>query len=477
MDEKQLIESLGLRATSTRWGIGTAAQYVKSVEGCLFGDLCSVDDWRKAVKEAAGRLTWCDEEMGDPDAVVKSVLEKAAGSDSGLPDGLWMSFDCTLTSSRKDRDGDILDPSGMKVDGNMPLLWQHLPMQPIGRVLKVLEQSDDRIRVKFGIADTPLGRDAGTLVKCGCLRMSHGFKPFEFEPVDQKSDGTPTGWHVKSGEIREGSLVSIPSNVDGIIDAYSEGGLTTPLVKSWAKSYYDSRPVQVPVNLDLTVKVNGQELGAKATVEPPTTPPAGGPKPEPADDPTAPAGDKSDKSDKSDDAQPKEASPVPQHALREFTTKMLGGERHLEGSFEWVQEKLREAAEGYLQSQGKSVGDAWVDLVATFTDQAIVCVHNYGSREYPCYRMSWKTNDDGLPIWTGDVTEVEIKPTVIEKAIEMIRRKAGVLPPEDLGNLCVTHATKTTADDSLEALEPVARQLGATVEMLKQQQVGELLGV
>lgn len=259
----KLVDSLRIRSAGTRWGIGTAAQYLKSVEGCLYGDLFTVDEWRKAVKAAEGRLTYCDEEMGDAAAICKSV------NDNDVPDGFLMTFDCTLTSCRRDRDGDILEPGGLKVDENMPLLWQHLPMQPIGRLLDVTEKSDDRIRAKFGIVDTALGRDAAVLTKAGALRMSHGFKPYEFDPIYKESDseksGPPAGWHVKSGEIREGSQVSIPSNVDGVIEAYSQGGLTTPLVKSWAKAYYDTRPLQVPVNIDLSVKVNGQELGA--TVE------------------------------------------------------------------------------------------------------------------------------------------------------------------------------------------------------------------
>lgn len=261
-----LIANVLRRKADTRWGIGTAAQYLKSVDGCpVDGFGVSAADWQKALKEAEGRLTWCDEEMADANTIAKSVR------DSGLPDGFCAAFDCTLTSKRVDRDGDVLEPKGMVVDQDMPLLWQHLPMQPVGRMVKMLTQDDDRIRVGFGIVDTKFGRDVATLVKAGCLRMSHGFKPFEFEPITRdKSDDNydpsvpVSGWHVKRGEVREGSVVSIPSNVDGIIEAYHGGELKTPLLQSWAKAVSDGRPVIVPVNIEFKVNKETGVIEAKA---------------------------------------------------------------------------------------------------------------------------------------------------------------------------------------------------------------------
>jgi len=249
MDFDELIQSIQQRKTETCWGIGTAAQYLRSVEACIPEGIKQQADWSTIVKAAERSLTYCDEEMGKTEQIVKSFSD---GTE--LPDGFCASFDCTLTSRRKDRDGDVLEPAGFEVDQEMPLLWQHVPVQPTGKHFQVIQQDDDRIRSKFGVVDTPFGRDNAVLVKAGVLRMSHGFKPYEFEPIQHKDagDGVPSGWHVKRGEIREASLVSIPSNVDGVIEAYSRGQLKTPVFQAWAKEFFDGRPVIVPVQLDLT---------------------------------------------------------------------------------------------------------------------------------------------------------------------------------------------------------------------------------
>ena len=449
-----LLQSIKTRSTTTRWGIGLASHYLKSVEGCLYGDLFSLEEWRKAVKEAAGRLTYCDELMGDTKDVTGSINE---GTD--LPDGFRMSFDCTLTSKRQDRDGDILEPAGLKVDNQMPLLWQHLPMQPIGKHLELLGQNDDRIRVKFGIVDTPLGRDAATLTKAGCLRMSHGFKPYEFEPIEGKSaNEPPAGWHVHKGEIREGSLVSIPSNVDGVVEAYSEGSLTTPLVKSWAKNYYDARPVQVPVNIDLSVKVNGQDLAAKGDAEPDTK--------ATTDDHDNPAGELPGADDTGGPA--KATENVEPASAPDLATKLAGMDDHLPGSFEWIRNKLRDSAADYLRAKGHKVStDSWTELVATFNDEAVVCIHEYGSKDYPCCRMNWEVSDDE-PQWTGDVAEVEIQPQVVEK---LCAPHADFSPGEQIilctKQICGATAQMTPAQSRV-ALDVTIRELGAMADIVRE---------
>ena len=48
-----------------------------------------------------------------------------------------MVFRHTLTTSRKDRDGDVLHPEGMEVDPQLPLLFQHVHTMPIGKMLIV----------------------------------------------------------------------------------------------------------------------------------------------------------------------------------------------------------------------------------------------------------------------------------------------------------------------------------------------------
>lgn len=267
-----ILESLKTRTYSgDRWGIGTAAQYVGAVAPLLGIDPSSAgltpakafglsnataEAWQKELAAAASRLTYCDEQMADTDLMVKSLKD-----DATITKGAVLEYDCVLSSRRKDRDGDILEPKGLEVDTKMPLLWQHIQISPIGKHVNVIDQGENSLKCKFAIADTPLGRDAATLVRFGALRKSHGFKPIEFEPVEivKTADGKQMvrGWHVKRASVLEGSLVSIPANADGnvfavyekefdgICTAFGRSLLQTEVVKHWAKSFHDRRPVVV----------------------------------------------------------------------------------------------------------------------------------------------------------------------------------------------------------------------------------------
>jgi hypothetical protein len=149
-----------------------------------------------------------------------------------------LEFDGVLTSTRRDRDGDVLETKGAEVDPLMPLLWQHIPMQPVGKFMGLLHRSDELLPCHFGICDVPLGRDAAVLVEYGALRLSHGFTPVEFEPIKDKDS---PGWRVKRFKIREASLVSIPSNEDAEITAFSRGKLFHPLIKGHAELLFKGR--------------------------------------------------------------------------------------------------------------------------------------------------------------------------------------------------------------------------------------------
>ena len=155
-----------------------------------------------------------------------------AGNDgAALGDGIIAEFDAVITSSREDRDGDVMEAKGANVDPKMPLLWQHDPQQPIGRFKGVTDRDNERVVGRFALADTELGRDALTLLKLGALRISHGFRPLEFEP--RKSSN---GFHVKAFEVVEASLVSVPANTDAVVTALNTGKFHSPVIKSWAAS-------------------------------------------------------------------------------------------------------------------------------------------------------------------------------------------------------------------------------------------------
>lgn len=128
-----------------------------------------------------------------------------------------LQFDCVLSSKNRDRDGDVLDPMGFSIDPKMPLLYQHLVEQPIGKFIRELGRDDQAIKVRASIClDTPLGREAASLARFGSLRISHGFDPTDVEPLDE-SDPNGGGWLVHSLVCMELSLVSVPSNPDAQI--------------------------------------------------------------------------------------------------------------------------------------------------------------------------------------------------------------------------------------------------------------------
>lgn len=155
-----------------------------------------------------------------------------AGNDgAALGEGVLAEFDAVITSSREDRDGDVMEAKGANVDPKMPLLWQHDPQQPIGRFKGITHRDNEKVIGQFVLADTELGRDALTLLKMGALRISHGFRPLEFEPRKSSS-----GFHVKAFEVVEASLVSVPANTDAVVTALNTGKFNSPVIKSWAAS-------------------------------------------------------------------------------------------------------------------------------------------------------------------------------------------------------------------------------------------------
>lgn len=241
--KSDLLESVRTRSGS-RLGISTADSYLTALDSCFSGGLCpshmksvSGDQWAKVLKEAEQKLTYCAPGMN-----IKS------NNESSTP-GFLLDFNCIISTNRKDRDGDILLPEGATLDPMAPLLWQHNPLFPIGKVFGRTSQSGDRQKIagRCGIAKfdhdselADMSRDAATLVQCNALRISHGFDPKSFKPLDQ-DDGR---WLVSSYEILEVSLVSIPSNVGAVIESFSRGKLHSPIIKGWAKSKFDARPVQ-----------------------------------------------------------------------------------------------------------------------------------------------------------------------------------------------------------------------------------------
>ncbi len=240
-------------------GIKTADCYVRTLQEVLGTDKCyrffskrqsSFDD---LLKKAAKTLVYSNDEMELEDVYTK---EHESLSKLDLPKNTLMVFKHVLTSSKKDRDGDILHSDGAIVDPKMLMLWQHVHTMPIGKMLQVASQNSKRLEIISCIVDmNELSHDSAVMIDNKMGRFSHGFKALKFrenkEGVGGVSTGGGEGFDVTSFEIMEESLVSVPANTDAvtveIILSLVEGGqLKSPVMREFGKSIRSHRNVSVP---------------------------------------------------------------------------------------------------------------------------------------------------------------------------------------------------------------------------------------
>lgn len=265
-------------ADKTGAGIGVAARYLETLV-----KYAGQGDFAQLLKDAENRLVYRGDDMvvaggnGSNEAgeITSFGTPKRKDPARRTPKSL-LDFEGVITTTRKDRDGDVLETKGAIPDPAMPLLWQHYPPEVIGRMVGVIEHGDDRLLAHFAIADTQLGHDAATLTEFGALRLSHGFRPESAEPLEEGEDKSEDqfalmGWHVTKFHILETSLVSIPSNTDAVVDAWDKRKLHHPIVKGWAAELNAKRPASVVGGFEngvINVKVDvHNHLPAKA-VEP-----------------------------------------------------------------------------------------------------------------------------------------------------------------------------------------------------------------
>ena len=226
-----------------------AGEVLKDLDKCVGGHcpVPSVSDsaWKGVIRSGEHKLV-----HNDPSSRIWAVSKQLAKSDA-LPAGTIGTFDCTITTTKKDRAGDVLEASGAIVDPKMPLLWQHCSFEPIGSLVKVLQHNSKRVKGRFAIIGTALGNDAMILLEAGALRISHGFRPLDWEKLEppkvkEEGDDGYYGWRFTKFEIMETSLVSVPCNDEAVIDAFARNKFASPLVKSWAGAKFRERPLIVP---------------------------------------------------------------------------------------------------------------------------------------------------------------------------------------------------------------------------------------
>lgn len=467
---EQLLQAIAARqqkSATFNTGILTADRYVRTVLECVGSDACykfaatRVASFEDVLRKSAKTLTYNapDEDLldlyGKPDEWKGDKLftyKDKDGDELELPKNTLMVFKHTLTTPRKDRDGDVMRTQGAKPDPKMLLLWQHVHTLPIGKMLQVIEHNSKKLAMVSVIVDmNDLCHDAAVMIDNKMGRFSHGFRALEFEEI--KEGG---GFDVKLFEIMEESLVSVPSNVDAeveeIILSLTEGGkLTSPMMKEVGKSVRIRRDKRVSVGTDVSAlpaktgeehgtaktKCNG-DAGCSCGCE---GKPAGTPeKTDDGSDGKTPAADGKEmmvcpkcggemangKCLKCDYQVDKAGTPT---AVKGGVPQPYVYPGQIEDSYESVSWSLRSQASEFLEKAGLVSQSAdefgradyyYTDVVATFSDHAIICVEDKDGRRY--YSVSWK-KDSGNAIFVGVPKEVQIQTTttILEKAFRQAK--------------------------------------------------------
>ena len=131
-------------------------------------------------------------------------IEKGASSDF---DGTFV-----LNEESPDRVGDVIAVKGWELENfrrNNIALWMHDHEKPIGTWENVRVKGKQLIG-DLRLGSTNLAKMAKSLIDEGILKaVSVGFQPLDYEPMDEKD---PYGaWHIKSAELYEISVVSVPA--------------------------------------------------------------------------------------------------------------------------------------------------------------------------------------------------------------------------------------------------------------------------
>lgn len=255
------------------YGITTADQYVKRVlkecGGTIAAEVFKVDDDGSFMERAANTLVYANPDMvvEEKETNSSSIMLLPDGTD--LPKHTLMTMQHVLTTSREDRDKDVLETEGAVLDPKAPLLWQHMHTLPIGKVIATVAHTPKMLKVVTVLLDlNDVTNDAAKLIEADALRFSHGFRALEFE--ERKKEGMEfPGFRITKFEIMEASLVSVPSNTDAEMELFSNNKLKSDFFKAHAKHYLSTRPTQVVgTNVhgetQMTLKLGDAEMTVKA---------------------------------------------------------------------------------------------------------------------------------------------------------------------------------------------------------------------
>ncbi len=283
---EQLVEAVRTRTKQTEFngGIVTADRYLRTLQECVGSDACykftskGTNSFQDQLTKAANVLTYNNEDM-----LVDEQIDFTKGFNVNdlydvpleMPKNALMVFRHTLTTPRKDRDGDILRTQGAKPDPKMLLLFQHTHTLPIGKMLGIAEHNKHRLDLYSAIIDmNELSHDSAVMVDNNMGRFSHGFRALEFSEVkeDHGKTTSPGGFDIKSFEIMEESLVSVPSNTDAQVDEVllslvESKKMTSPLMRSYGKEIRSKRNTTMNIPLDLAKLEKEHEISTSGDDE------------------------------------------------------------------------------------------------------------------------------------------------------------------------------------------------------------------
>lgn len=132
-------------------------------------------------------------------------------------------FTGIATSPKSDRVNDIVEPSGAVMDFfPIPLLWQHMHLEPVGQVTKAYLRRDGKYEVRGHIVK-PINEMPNAMVsrlkeayyslKTRLVRgLSIGFSPIDYSHLENG------GTHFHKWDWTELSLVTVPANTDATIN-------------------------------------------------------------------------------------------------------------------------------------------------------------------------------------------------------------------------------------------------------------------
>jgi predicted RNA-binding Zn-ribbon protein involved in translation (DUF1610 family) len=157
-------------------------------------------------------------------------------------------FVVTISSVRKDRAGDVVEPRGALLDDykrNPVVLWAHsYDLPPIARS-QWIRITDSALKSKTEFAKTKLAEEIYGLYADHFLNAwSIGFMPVEVEAIYDKHDdedprpsGMPNGYRFNKWDLLEYSAVPVPMNPDAVTDMIKSGKMSEQLLIKSFKDY------------------------------------------------------------------------------------------------------------------------------------------------------------------------------------------------------------------------------------------------